>query len=104
MNPNVKTLRDNVERLKAELNSAEDRLKYAVRTCVHKWSNPMDASVIIPGGYDPGDPPGTMGIDWRGPSYYPEQRKQRWRRVCSECGYEQFTTETTQQVTHTPKF
>lgn len=104
MKPTVKTIRDKVERLKNDLKEAESSLSYYVNNCRHSWGK-VQADHIYEKAYTiPGDPPGTMGVDWRGPCYVPAKETKRWKRVCEECGKEEFTTNTEQHVTYTPKF
>lgn len=104
MNSEIKRLKDEIAKTEQLLHDLKYKLNNSVSNCRHQWGNPVYDPIIIPGGYDPGDPPGTMGIDWRGPTSWPEQRKPRWKRVCGVCGMEQYTTNTTKTVSESPQF
>ena len=104
MNSEIKSLRDIQYKLECDLTHVKAKLFEAIRKCPHKWSLPKYAPIIIPGGYDPGDPPGTMGVDRRLPFSWPETRTPRWVRTCSECGLEQITSEVKETITKTPNF
>ena len=54
----------------------------------------------------PGDRPGTMGVDWRGPVHVPSSTKDQWTRTCTECGKEEVTTQKNEEkkVNITPRW
>lgn len=92
---------ERIDDLKRQLQSAEAEQK----NCQHVWGETKYNPIYIPGYTDPGDPPGTMGIDWRGPFHYPSKTEKRWTRICKKCGYEAHTNrEETVQVITRPKF
>ena len=97
-------MRERVAKLETDLKEAKSALSLYVSGCRHSWGKVESAHIYEKSYTIPGDPPGTMGVDWRGPTYVPAKETKRWKRVCSECGEEEFTTRTEQHVTHTPKF
>ena len=96
----LKAMREAYEHDKARL---EALLAEAERNC-HHGEHRFGPTEYVPihheGFRDEGDLPGTMGIDWRGPSYVPSWDDPRWRRVCQDCGREEFTA---YSVEHTQK-
>ena len=72
--------------------------------CEHNWSDPVYDPIVREGYEHPGDPPGTMGVDWRGPTWVPREEKPRWKRVCSKCKLEQETRSTRNDVKKVPVF
>lgn len=104
MNSNAEAVRGRVERARHELKCAEGALQRLEETCVHQWGPVEAAHVYHEARTIPGDPPGTMGVDWRGPCYVPASTDMRWKRTCRECGKVEYTSQTTQHVTETPRF
>ena len=104
MNQKIKQLRDNVTRLTEDLEKAKALLKTETYNCDHDWSPPVSAHIYEPGYTIPGDPPGTMGIDWRGPTYVDAKTTKRWKRTCSICGEIQYTNEIVKTVVENPIF
>ncbi len=104
MNLEIEQLRKEVCRLENLLENAKSMLTYRLQKCHHRWGDTVYDPIIIPGGFDPGDPPGTMGIDRRLPFSWPGGRTPRWKRTCMECGLVEFTTETAKTFIQTPKF
>lgn len=100
----AKNQRKIVADLQAQLASQNKALEAMERACTHSWSDPMSDHIYTPSWTIPGDPPGTCGIDWRGPVYVPAETKYRWKRICSKCGKIEHTTRTMEQVTKTPAF
>ena len=86
MTPEAKKPRDEVSRLENEFNSAKARLEALGRSCRHEWNMTEYCPERIPAHTIPGDPPGTMGVDWRGPCHVPAKIIDHWRRVCQICG------------------
>lgn len=82
----------------------KDILFHAVQNCKHEWTKPVADHIYHAGYRIPGDPPGTMGVDWRGPVDVPSKTENRWRRECEICGEVQYTSDTTKEVTEHPKF
>lgn len=85
-------LQEEIDRKRRELADAESRLEQAERACNHQWGPSIDASIYHPSYTMPGDNPGTMGVDWRGPVHVPGRTEKRWKRVCATCGKEEMTT------------
>jgi hypothetical protein len=97
-------LRDKVRLLRESLKTAELELAWEVKECRHDWTQPKYDPIIREGYTSPGDPPGTMGSDWRGPVHVPRSETKRWKRECKTCGEIQYTSNTDTNVTETPKF
>ena len=90
--------------MRLELDETERKLVSAVRSCNHRWGAVTPDHIYHKGYTIPGDPPGTMGVDWRGPCDVAAKTDFRWKRVCQECGEIQYTTRTTETITKTPTF
>lgn len=84
-------LRATVRAAEAHLETSRQRLADYERSCPHRWTEPVYDPIRIPGGHDPGDPPGTMGVDRRLPCSWGPTEKPRWRRTCTECGKVEYT-------------
>jgi hypothetical protein len=100
-----------VRELKADISTAERKLgamkndlASIQRSCQHNWTEPRYTPVIREGYQDPGDPVGTMGVDWRGPSWVPRDEKPVWTRECKKCLLAETTTSTDERVVKTPRF
>ena len=75
---------------KEALAHTERELAAIQRACNHKWVLRYDP-IVSEGYQDPGDPPGTMGVDRRLPCYINGSTTPRWIRTCSDCGTTQET-------------
>lgn len=76
--------RERVERLRSALEEAQSQLTSFEKQCVHNWT--VLNKPIYDAGYTvPGDPPGTMGVDWCGPCYVEPKTTPRWIRTCNKC-------------------
>jgi hypothetical protein len=82
---------------KAELASIE-------RQCTHRWSEPAYTPERREAYTIPGDPPGTMGVDWRPACHVPAETIKKWTRTCQECGKVEVTERTTTEKTEHPAF
>lgn len=84
-----------IARAKREMETAQAELDGIRSRCKHVWDEPDGAYMPIrtKGYRDPGDVPGTMGVDFRGPSYVPATETARWVRVCTVCGLVESTTQ-----------
>lgn len=90
--------------LTARINDLEDQLATARRElnkiitecnrAGHKWGEVKYTPKHQPAYTIPGDPIGTMGVDWRGPTHVDAKTIRKWSRTCSECGLTQETTKT----------
>jgi hypothetical protein len=97
-------LESSVANLESELKTQRQTLDNLRNNCTHEWGDTENADIVTPAYTTQGDPPGTMGIDWRGPQYVPEQRTRRWKRKCQCCGLVQYTSEAAPQITEKPVF
>jgi hypothetical protein len=96
--------REDIKRLEDELKQKKASLLRAEQSCQHDWTSVVADHIYREGYTIPGDAPGTMGIDWRGPCYVPSSTEERWKRTCTKCGKVEHTTRTQEKVTHTPTF
>ena len=104
MNHKVAMLEVEVNKRTRELEQAKNELEHIRRTCRHQWG-PTQYAPLREGGYEiPGDPVGTMGVDWRGPTWVPRTERPRWKRTCEECGKVEETERTEDKVEKTPVF
>lgn len=81
-------LRNDVQRLEKELDTAKKRLEAMVEECRqsgHAWGKEEYTPEHIAAYTIPGDPPGIMGLDRRGPVEVPPQTIKKWTRVCTRC-------------------
>ena len=89
----VEELRKNIKDGEERLGYYKDLLREIENDCSHQWSDAERDDIIHPAGSHPGDPVGTMEVDWRGPTSWREERIPRWKRICIICGMKQYTTE-----------
>jgi len=80
------------------------RIKAIQETCRHTWGEVKYTPDIQEAYTIPGDAPGTMGVDWRGPCYVPRKEIPKWTRVCKHCDKMEVTTKIRQEVTRIPTF
>lgn len=97
-------LQRNIKSLEDQLVQNKQKLEDILNSCQHKWSDPVYDPIYSPAYEIPGDPPGTMGVDWRGPTYVPASSTPRWKRTCSVCGHIEYTTSWKEEVTKLPRF
>ena len=105
MKPEAQKLRDKETQLKTQYERALQELRAYEADCQHNFTTVYDP--IYHEAYTiPGDPPGTMGVDWRGPVHVPAQTEDRWKRTCGLCGLVEFTKrfEENKKITKTPKW
>ena len=86
------------------LKGRKAKLSRIVTNCNHRWSEPVADHIYHKGYRIDGDPVGTMGVDWRGPVDVSPRTEKRWKRVCSECGKVEHTSNTNKRVTESPRF
>jgi hypothetical protein len=89
---------------KAKLTQAKELIAQAERlreevyqvqcNCRHQWSEARYAPDHQEAYEIPGDPPGTMGVDWRPACHVPAKTTPKWVRTCTLCELEQSTTST----------
>lgn len=104
MKNDIRNLREQVGELESRLESKKFELDTAIRNCHHNWTDTIADHIYHPGYQCPGDPPGTMGIDWRGPVWVDARTEKRWKRTCQTCGLVEYTTRTKEEVTEHPTF
>lgn len=104
MNSTASGIRYRLQKAKDELKLAEKAVAELESKCQHKWGETEYTPRIEKGYTDPGDPLGTMGIDWRGPMYISGKTYDIWTRTCMECGKVEKTTNTVEKVERLPKF
>jgi hypothetical protein len=104
MNPDIRRIEDEFCTASQKAEGLQLKLKALRRDCRHKWSAVVYDPIVTPAYTDPGDPPGTMGVDFRGPCYVPKHERARWKRVCSECGDVEYTFDTQDRVEKIPVF
>ena|SRR5208337_705499 len=103
-NADPKVLKRDIMLAGAELDRMRQALAEKQRACQHKWSDTKYDPIVHEGYQDHGDPPGTMGVDRRLPSWIPRLEIPVWKRACSECGMEQETRSTRDDVKKVPVF
>ena len=104
MEPKAEKLRREVKTLSQELKNAQKDLTNYVSSCSHEFTEPIYDPINSPAYTCRGDPPGTMGVDWRGPIHVPAKTEKRWRRECGTCGEVQYTGKTDKTYTEKPNF
>lgn len=92
----LKTLEAEVSQLKRSIQNVE-------LNCKHNWTEPVYAPIHHPAWTSPGDPPGTMGVDWRGPSSFEARTEDKWTRYCLNCGKEESTNRSETKVVQEKK-
>lgn len=87
-------VRDSLKETLRKLDQLKSTIAGMERDCSHTWG-PTEYKPIEHRAYTiPGDAPGTMGVDWRGPCYVPATTEKVWSRTCTKCG----KVETTQRT------
>ena len=104
MNSQFEMLRRNACQTQVVANDAQRALEEAEAQCNHQWGDVTPDHIYEDGYTIPGDPPGTMGVDWRPACHVQPKTTFRWKRVCRVCGKEEHTSRTKELVTHTPEF
>lgn len=93
-----------LKQAKREIERLQNRIQTLERNCQHDWNDPVYTPKVRKGYHDPGDPPNTMGVDRRFPSYVPEQQTPQWTRFCPNCGKTETTTQVTTIAKKVPKW
>lgn len=91
-----KEIKEKVAHLEQAIKDLEKELQTV--DCDHEWTGHIYDPIRRPGYRDPGDPPGTMGVDRRLPSYIPPLEIPRWTRRCLKCGKVQETKDVTMET------
>ena len=89
--------RQHLNRSQQELDSAQAAVEAIERSCQHQFGKPEYKPDHRPAYTIPGDPPGTMGIDWQGPCHVEAKTTPKWVRQCSVCGKVETTIRTKPQ-------
>jgi len=100
MRPEIGQLRQAIEQKTRELAGDRERLARIERECHHVWDNPngVYAPIHHPGYRYEGDPPGTMGVDWRPGGYVEARTEEKWKRTCTSCGKVEETSKPVEKV------
>ena len=101
---NDNELRKEIENLKQTIASKREELIASERDCQHRWGETKPAHIYNKAYTIPGDSPGTMGVDFRGPVHVPSSTTKRWKRTCDKCGKIETTTHANQEVIERPSF
>ncbi|MBR9703828.1 hypothetical protein GOV12_00315 [Candidatus Pacearchaeota archaeon] len=104
MNPEALKLRTRAEELRKDAEYAVTALSNHVNSCRHNYSEPEFDPIYREAYTSPGDPPGTMGVDFRGPCHVPAKTTKRWKRECVECGDIQYTQKIHKTTLESPEF
>jgi len=94
----IEDLRKAIRAAEENLKNYKARLDTLERECPHQWGEVIYDPIKYPGYHSPGDPPGTMGVDRRLPSYVEPSTTPRWTRTCEVCGKVEITTRTQEEV------
>lgn len=107
----IQTLRQEIEAVTKEianLNRIKEgkisRLHALEYQCGHSWGDPIPDHIYHEGYTCPGDAPGTMGVDFRGPCYVSPRTEKQWKRVCKKCGKVEYTKSIQTETVEKPKF
>ena len=93
-----------IKRLRDELKAEEIALNLVDVSCDHVWEETKPDHIYHEGYTTPGDAPGTMGVDFRGPCHVPAKTEKRWRRRCAICWKEEYTTRVSKKSVDVPFF
>jgi hypothetical protein len=97
-------LKREIKASRDQLDQKEKELDQLYRTCNHQWGETVYAPEHIEGYEIPGDEPGTMGVDFRGPVYVSPKTIRKWKRTCKICGLVQITERFSERETSVPVF
>jgi hypothetical protein len=100
----VDAIREEIKRTEKKLSDKQRVLAEIERGCHHDWGNVVPDHIYHEAYTCPGDPPGTMGVDWRGPVHVPSRTEHRWKRTCRLCGKVEYTSRTKDKVEKIPVF
>ncbi len=98
MKHDLQVLRTNLKKAENEVQRLKSAITREENACQHSWTETY-APEVQEAYTDPGDPPGTMGVDWRGPCYVPRSETPRWKRVCGLCGKIEYSRSTREETT-----
>ena len=98
MKHEIQKLRNDVEMKKESFTEAKKRLDSIVEACQHEFGETIPDHIYHPAYTSPGDPPGTMGVDWRGPCHVNATTEKQWKRICDICGKVEYTQRIKKEV------
>ena len=101
---NARQIRILIRETEARLQECKADLARMEASCRHQWGEAVHCPIIEKAYTAPGDPPGTMGVDWRGPTYVPAKTTNQWSRTCKLCDKVEFTTNVNKSTVESPRF
>lgn len=104
MNTDIRQLATEADQLARKAAAAKTALEERRRKCSHVWTPVMYDPLVREAYTAPGDTPGTMGVDFRGPCYVPRQETPRWKRTCETCGLVEYTQQVKEEIKKVPVF
>ena len=104
MTPDALRIRQRLKATEQNYRQAQQELNSLEAQCNHKYGEVVYDPIHHEAYTAPGDPPGTMGVDWRGPCYVPAQTIPRWKRECGLCGKVNYTEEIRKELTVHPNW
>ena len=94
----INEMRERLKNAQQVVKGLEVEILQAEKRCIHHWSQPVEAHIHHEGYEIPGDEPGTMGSDWRGPVYVSPRTELRWKRGCHNCGKIEFSSQVKEET------
>lgn len=82
-----------VANLEQQLKIKRAQLQAMQASCDHNWKVTYNPN-IVKSYWNPGDPPGTNGIDRQLPICVPETVTKQWKRECNLCNKTEWTHKT----------
>jgi len=104
MNVEATQARERAATAKRDLKAAQHALAHIVRSCQHDYTDPVYKPIVQEAYTIPGDAPGTMGVDFRGPCHVPRKETPQWMQTCRICGTTRTTIRTKDEVKKIPQF
>lgn len=98
MKPEIQKLRSEVEAKERAFSETKKRLDEIIESCKHQFGETIPDHIYHEAYTIPGDPPGTMGVDWRGPCHVNASTEKRWKRICDYCGKTEYTQNIRKEV------
>ena len=100
----LERIKDVYERERLHLQRLLDAQERACNGGAHSWAAPVYTPIVHEGYHDPGDPPGTMGVDRQLPMEVPRPEIPRWQRRCLLCGRSEYTERSVAATGRMPSF
>lgn len=95
--PKPNDLDRDIVKLQEQLDAKKFQLASIQNSCQHDWDDVENDHIYREGYTIEGDPPGTMGVDHRGPCYVPPSTTLQWKRTCKKCNKTQKTQRTSKK-------